>query len=113
MAACTRCWRKARPIFKQHILALYPSHADSLSITAQNPVHTNTSSPDYSLFHDPLAQPRNLGDLTFYAQMFPNKLTRMGRYMVKKMKQFIRENNPRSAPHSSRSPSSLPPPAAV
>ena len=96
MAACTRCWRKARPIFKQHILALYPSHADSLSIAAQYPLPTNVASPDYSLFHDPLAQPRNLSDLTFYAQMFPNKLTRIGRYMCKKMKQAIRDNQPRS-----------------
>ena len=96
MAACVRCLRKARPIFKQHILALYPSPPDALTIQSQNPATTNPSSPDYSLFHDPLAQPRNLSDLTFYAQMFPNKLTRIGRYMVKKMRQYIREQNPRS-----------------
>ena len=96
MAACIRCFAKARPIFKQHILALYPSHADSLSIAAQFPLPTNSSSPDYSLFHDPLAQPRNLSDLTFYAQMFPNKLSRIGRYMVKRMRAAIREQQPRA-----------------
>ena len=86
---CINCLRKARPIFKQHILALYPTPAEARSISEQYPQLTNPQQPDYSLFHDPLAQPRNLSDLTYYAQLNPNKLTRIGRYMLKKLRQFV------------------------
>ena len=92
---CMGCLRKARPIFKQHILALYPTQPEARSITEQYPQPTNPSAPDYSLFHDPLAQPRNLSDLTYYAQLNPNKLTQIGRYMLKKLRQFLDRNDAR------------------
>ena len=92
---CIGCLRKARPIFKQHILALYPTPAEARSISEQYPAPTNPALADYSLFHDPLAQPRNLSDLTYYAQLNPNKLTRIGRYMLKKLRHFLERHDQR------------------